>query len=125
MIRSLKPLKRIVKEKIELPNRRLMVFSTFRHTLGYLFDNLLRDGFRVGLVHGDIPDDERNDVRRRFQLEPAHPDAIDVLLFSEVGSEGLDYQFCPSVRRHRELRPSLEPDAHRTAHRSNRPPRPG
>ena len=94
---KLEALKRIVREKIELPNRRLMVFSTFRHTLGYLFDNLLRDGFRVGLVHGDVPDDERNDVRRRFQIEPAHPDAIDVLLFSEVGSEGLDYQFCDGI----------------------------
>lgn len=94
---KLEALKRIVKEKIELPNRRLMVFSTFRHTLGYLFDNLLRDGFRVGIVHGDVPDEERNEVRRRFQLEPTHPEAIDLLLFSEVGSEGLDYQFCDGI----------------------------
>ena len=57
----------------------------------------MREGFRVGLVHGDVPDEERIDVRRRFQLEPAHPEAIDVLLFSEVGSEGLDYQFCDCI----------------------------
>jgi hypothetical protein len=47
----------------------------------------------VGVVHGDVPGEERIDMRRRFQLEREHPEAIDVLLFSEVGSEGLDYQF--------------------------------
>jgi hypothetical protein len=48
-------------------------------------------------VHGDVPDDERNDMRRRFQLDREHAEAIDVLLFSEVGSEGLDYQFCDCI----------------------------
>ena len=36
-------------------------------------------------------------MRRRFQLEREHPEAIHVLLFSEVGSEGLDYQFCDGI----------------------------
>jgi superfamily II DNA or RNA helicase len=94
---KLEALGKIVNEKSGLANRRLMVFSSFRHTLGYLFDNLLLQGVRVGLVHGDVPDEERNEVRRRFQLDATHPDAIDVLLFSEVGSEGLDYQFCDGI----------------------------
>ena len=47
-----------------------------------------------GLVHGDVPDDERANLRRRFALPKEDADAIDVLLSSEVGCEGLDFQFC-------------------------------
>jgi hypothetical protein len=94
---KIEELKRVVREKVALPNRRLMVFSSFRHTLSYLLDGLDGEGVRVGLVHGDVPDEERIDMRRRFQLEREHPEAIDVLLFSEVGSEGLDYQFCDCI----------------------------
>ncbi len=94
---KIEALKRVVKEKIALPNRRLIVFSSFRHTLAYLLEGLDGEGVRVGLVHGDVPDEDRNDMRRRFQLDSEHPEAIDVLLFSEVGSEGLDYQFCDCI----------------------------
>lgn len=94
---KLEALIQVVREKIAMPNRRLMVFSSFRHTLAYLFAALEREGLRVGLVHGDVPDEERKETRRRFQLEAEHPEAIDVLLFSEVGSEGLDYQFCDCI----------------------------
>lgn len=94
---KLEALKKVVMEKVALPNRRLMVFSSFRHTLAYLLEGLEREGVRVGLVHGDVPDEERIEMRRRFELEGEHPEAIDVLLFSEVGSEGLDYQFCDCI----------------------------
>ncbi len=94
---KLEVLTQIVREKVAMPNRRLMVFSSFRHTLAYLLEALEREGVRVGLVHGDVPDEERKETRRRFQLDAEHPEAIDVLLFSEVGSEGLDYQFCDCI----------------------------
>ena len=85
----------IVRQKQEEPgNHRVMIFSSFRHTLRYLFDGLQKAGVRVGLVHGGVADDERTSLRRRFEREKADPDAVDVLLFSEVGCEGLDYQFC-------------------------------
>ncbi|TWU41887.1 DEAD/DEAH box helicase [Novipirellula artificiosorum] len=76
------------------PNHRVMIFSSFRHTLRYLHDGLRKAGIRVGLVHGGIPDDERTDVRKRFEKPKDDPDAFDAVLFSEVGCEGLDYQFC-------------------------------
>lgn len=94
---KLEALQKIIKEKQELPNHRIMLFSSFRHTLTYLLDHLERDGLRVGLVHGDIPDEDRIEVRRRFTLDREHPEALDVMLFSEVGSEGLDYQFCDCI----------------------------
>lgn len=86
-----------VGEKQQLPNNKLLVFSTFRHTLRYLVDHLAQTGVRVGLVHGGVPDDERRDLRSRFAKSPGEPDAIDVLLSSEVGTEGLDYQFCDAL----------------------------
>ncbi|WP_164939701.1 DEAD/DEAH box helicase [Bradyrhizobium zhanjiangense] len=87
----------IVAEKAKMPNRRLLIFSAFRHTLSYLEKALRREGVRVGLVHGDIADEDRRTLRRSFALESDDPDAVDVLLSSEVGSEGLDFQFCDAL----------------------------
>lgn len=84
----------IVAEKIKMPNNKLMVFSTFRHTLAYLDRKLRQDGIRVGLVHGSVKDEDRLVLRNRFERPKEDSDALDVLLFSEVGCEGLDYQFC-------------------------------
>lgn len=85
---------KIIEDKQSLENNKLMVFSTFRHTLTYLEDKLENTGVRVGLIHGGVKDDERLLLRRRFELSREDSNAIDVMLFSEVGCEGLDYQFC-------------------------------
>lgn len=84
----------LVRDKQELPNNKLLIFSTFRHTLAYLVNHLGATGVRVGLVHGGIPDDDRRELRARFARPKDDPEALDVLLSSEVGTEGLDYQFC-------------------------------
>jgi len=91
---KLDALQKIVAEKQLADNKRMILFSSFRHTLRYLFKHLSEDGVRVGMVHGDTPDEERVEIRKRFQLKHADKDALDVLLFSEIGCEGLDYQFC-------------------------------
>lgn len=49
------------------------------------------------MVHGGTPEDERRSVRNRFSLPKDDPIAIDLLLSSEIGCEGLDYQFCDCV----------------------------
>lgn len=84
----------ILLNKNKRPNNKALVFSTFRHTLNYLNAHLRNTGLRVALIHGDIPDEDRADKRRRFALPKDAADAIDVLLSSEVGCEGLDFQFC-------------------------------
>lgn len=94
---KLEALRNIIAEKQNLSNHRIMLFSSFRHTLAYLLEHLEEAGLRVGLVHGDVPDEDRVDIRRRFKLDRDHPEALDILLFSEVGSEGLDYQFCDCI----------------------------
>jgi ATP-dependent helicase HepA len=85
---------RVLLGKSKLANNKALVFSTFRHTLAYVDSHARRAGLRIALIHGDVPDDERANLRRRFALPKEDADAIDVLLSSEVGCEGLDFQFC-------------------------------
>lgn len=87
----------VIRDKQALPNNKLIVFSSFRHTLAYLVAKLQAVSLRVGLIHGDIPDDERRELRNRFKLAKEAPKSLDVLLSSEVGCEGLDYQFCDAL----------------------------
>lgn len=86
--------KRVVSDKGKMDNNKALLFSTFRHTLSYLSKHVEAIGLRYGLIHGSIPDDERAALRRRFALPKDDPDALDILLSSEVGCEGLDFQFC-------------------------------
>ena len=94
---KLETLRKILRDKQELTNNKVMLFSSFRHTLHYLHQHLKADSFRVGLVHGGTPDEERIEFRNRFESGREHDNALDVLLFSEIGCEGLDYQFCDCI----------------------------
>lgn len=84
----------IIQQKQSCENNKIMLFSTFRHTLSYLKGKLSACGLRVEQVDGSVKDEQRYELKRRFELDKTDPEAIDILLFTEVGSEGLDYQFC-------------------------------
>lgn len=84
---------KVVVDKVAMPKNKVLVFSTFRHSLRYLVTKLKVAGVRFGLVHGGVPDEERANLRRRFSLPKDDPDALEVLMSSEVGCEGLDFQF--------------------------------
>lgn len=87
-------LMQIIENKQELSNNKILLFSSFRHTLAYLLDKLDSANVRIGYIHGNTADDDRHSQRNRFSLPREDPDALDLLLSSEVGCEGLDYQFC-------------------------------
>ena len=75
------------------PNGKVLVFSTFKRTLNYLRQQLLRrtswiDG-GVFLLTGDLAVADRPQVIERFRTATG----FSVLLMSEVGAEGLDFQF--------------------------------
>ena len=91
---KLEGLCQLVKDKQSEVNNKIMIFSSFRHTLYYLEHKLRDRGFRVGLIHGDVPDEERVSLRDRFESPRESSTSLDIMLFSEVGCEGLDYQFC-------------------------------
>jgi len=94
---KLEALRNVIRNKQKLPNNKLMLFSSFRHTLNYLYHNLKEDSFRVAMIHGGTPDEERIELRNRFEKPRDEEDSLDILLFSEIGCEGLDYQFCDCI----------------------------
>lgn len=87
----------VICEKQREDNNRVIIFSSFRHTLCYIKKKLTDRRIRVGQVDGSVSDEERFAMRHRFILNREDKNAIDVLLFSEVGCEGLDYQFCDTM----------------------------
>ncbi len=70
-------------------SKQIIVFAFFRKTLLYLKNRLTNDGFKVGLIYGSIDMIERNRIIEKFKNNQ-----FQVLLSSEVGSTGLDMQFC-------------------------------
>jgi ATP-dependent helicase HepA len=84
----------VLRERQGHAKNKVMVFSSFLSTLDYVGEHLEDAGFRIGRIDGSVGDEERRSLRARFMREKGDAQAIDVLLFSEVGSEGLDYQFC-------------------------------
>lgn len=68
--------------------RQAMIFSTFRGTIAYLADRLSSD-FRVEQLHGGI-----NMVDRQPIIDAFRDGKFDLLIASEVASEGLDFEFC-------------------------------
>lgn len=87
----------IIRAKQQMENNKIILFSTFRHTLYYVKKKLRDAGIRVEQIDGSVNNDARLELRYRFELPKEDPEAIDILLFTEVGSEGLDYQFCDTM----------------------------
>ena len=94
---KLESILKIIDEKQKQDNNKIILFSSFRHTLSYLERKLRALNYRVAQINGGIKDDDRRALRERFELDKSDPEALDILLFTEVGSEGLDYQFCDTM----------------------------
>lgn len=75
--------------RIAKPSK-ILVFSFFKGTLAYLHRQLRKAGIRAEMIHGDIDVIVRQKIVEDFRDDPK----ITVLLSSEVGAEGLDFQFC-------------------------------
>jgi len=73
-------------------NKKIIIFAIFVKTLKYLKIRLAKAGYKSAIIYGGSGID-KNEVLRQFQYN----DSIQVLLSSEVGSEGLDMQFCNSL----------------------------
>jgi superfamily II DNA or RNA helicase len=67
----------------------VLLFSHFHATLNYLKNRLSDDGVRCEIITGRTPMDDRDRIRENFANGE-----FDILLSSEVGSEGLDQQHC-------------------------------
>jgi hypothetical protein len=71
------------------PESKIVVFSSFKPTLNYLRKRLEADGVGTELLHGSVKE-ARHAILRRFRTKTISK----VLLSSEIGSEGVDLQFC-------------------------------
>ena len=85
-------LQRIIETVLKNGNKKIIVFAIFKKTLKYLRIRLGKLGYKCAVMYGD-PHINKNEVLQQFQKD----DNIPVLLSSEVGSEGLDMQFCNSL----------------------------
>jgi len=76
----------------------VIVFSFFIRTLEYLERRLKADGFSVGLIHGKIPLLGNKETPGRYEIIDSFENKeFNILLSSEVGGEGLDFQFCHAI----------------------------
>ena len=80
----------ILQEILAERDTKVLLFSTFRNTLSYLEDKLQQRGYSPGVIHGGVKIVDRQSVIDQFRSSPDSR----ILLSSEVGAEGLDFQFC-------------------------------
>ena len=72
---------------------KVLVFSFFVGTIEYVREELQKRGVKALAIHGGIKVDERQKRIDLFEIDPT----IRVLISSDVGSEGLDFQFCDTL----------------------------
>ncbi len=71
--------------------KKIILFAIFKKTLKYLRIRLEKAGYKCAMILGGM--ENRDEELARFK----HDTEIQILLSSEVGSEGLDLQFCHSM----------------------------
>ena len=82
---------KIIDEVFRHGTKKIVIFALFRKTLKYLQIRFKKHGYGTLMIHGLV--ENRVDILDEFKNNPnAH-----ILLSSEVGSEGLDMQFCNSM----------------------------
>lgn len=74
------------------PTEKVLIFMQFRETQTYLQGLFEREGYQVALFHGEGGDSTYN---KRVEFEKFKKDpAVRIMLSTEVGGEGLNFQFC-------------------------------
>ena len=71
---------------------KLIVFSFYRETLKYLAERLEKDGFQTVVLMGGMGN-EKQELLEKFENDAT----TDLLLTSEILSEGVDLQFCSAL----------------------------
>ena len=81
----------------ESPNSKIIVFAFFKRTLEYLRRSLNAPNSpysgSVHMIHGGVKREDRSAIIDTFRQS----DGFGILLLSEVGSEGMDFEFCDTV----------------------------
>ena len=75
-------------------DRRVILFTEYRTTHQWMHEILASHGFggdRLAILHGGMPQDEREKVKAAFQTSPKDS-AVRILLATDAASEGIDLQ---------------------------------
>lgn len=80
---------KIINDAFSKGKRKIIVFAIFKKTIKYLNIRLKKAGYNPVMIYGDSKIN-KFEVLEQFRTDSS----IEVLLSSEVGSEGLDMQFC-------------------------------
>lgn len=94
---KLSKLKAVMHEQgfFDHPDKRLLIFTEFKHTLDYLVEKLTDWGFRVGFIHGGMKPGSRDEPGSRLFTEQQFREAaIQVLVATEAAGEGINLQVC-------------------------------
>lgn len=83
-------LKKILNEE---PDAKVIVFSYFTGTVEYISKKLNQKDIPTTYIHGKVPVPRRQVIIDQFRDDPS----IRVLVSSDVGAEGLDFQFCDTI----------------------------
>ena len=81
-----------LQESRKIGIKQVLLFSYFRRTLAYLHRRLDELGYRTRVMDGGVKVADRQRIMSDFRA--GH---FDILLSSEVGSEGLDFEFCNAI----------------------------
>ena len=82
---------KVINEVFANGPHKIVVFALFRKTLKYLQIRLKKAGLNSIIIHGQVTN--RAELLHKFKYDNHYQ----ILLSSEVGSEGLDMQFCNSM----------------------------
>lgn len=72
------------------PTEKVVIFSFYRETINYLNRRLRNDNFSAVAIYGGMSSEEKYKILDSFS-DQGGPN---ILISSEVGSEGIDLQFC-------------------------------
>ncbi|MDQ7839467.1 MAG: helicase-related protein [bacterium] len=76
-------------------DQRLLIFTEFKDTLGYLVDCFRQWGFKVGFIHGGMRPGSRDEPGTRLHTEQQFWEGeIQVLVATEAAGEGINLQVC-------------------------------
>ena len=91
---KLEKLHATIDELTATSKRKIIIFAFYRKTIQYIHESLSAKGVKCFLVHGNVPVEERPVIIDQFKKYDADSS---VLIYSRVGSEGLDLQFCDTI----------------------------
>lgn len=84
----------IISASINKGSKKVIVFASFKETIRYLGNRLVKDKIEFRAISGD---DKTREERIRKVNDFRDKEDVIVLLSTEVGGEGLDMQFCDTM----------------------------